>query len=192
MLSRVASHPTEAQLIVRGTDQWPQIFAKARIHHVNVRSQDTSGHQDRVDVNRTSANATGAIISTQGLAYNEANQITMTGYSYDGGGNLTAPPTAADTFNAAEQMTSSKNTSSGIATNYTYAGAAQNAVLSETSANGATINTTQDRASGLVKFGIRWYDPTTGTWTQQDTLDAPLDPINRNHTSKRGIGLISQ
>jgi len=38
----------------------------------------------------------------------------------------------------------------------------------------------QDRASGLVKFGIRWYNPTTGTWTQQDTLDTPLDPHNAN------------
>lgn len=38
----------------------------------------------------------------------------------------------------------------------------------------------QDRATGLVKFGIRWYNPITGTWTQQDTLDAPLDPVNGN------------
>ncbi|MBD8661493.1 hypothetical protein IFT72_14990 [Frigoribacterium sp. CFBP 8754] len=38
----------------------------------------------------------------------------------------------------------------------------------------------QDRASGLVKFGLRWYDATSGTWTQQDTLDAPLDPSNAN------------
>ncbi|RKR74783.1 RHS repeat-associated core domain-containing protein [Frondihabitans australicus] len=38
----------------------------------------------------------------------------------------------------------------------------------------------QDRASGLVKFGLRWYNPVTGTWTQQDTLDAPLDPANAN------------
>lgn len=38
----------------------------------------------------------------------------------------------------------------------------------------------QDRASGLVKFGLRWYNPATGTWTQQDTLDAPLDPHNGN------------
>lgn len=38
----------------------------------------------------------------------------------------------------------------------------------------------QDRASGLVKFGLRWYNPTTGTWTQQDTVDAPLDPANAN------------
>jgi len=38
----------------------------------------------------------------------------------------------------------------------------------------------QDRASGLVKFGIRWYNPTTGTWTQQDTLDTPLNPHNAN------------
>jgi RHS repeat-associated protein len=38
----------------------------------------------------------------------------------------------------------------------------------------------QDRATGLVKFGQRWYNPTTGTWTQQDTLDTPLDPANAN------------
>jgi RHS repeat-associated protein len=37
-----------------------------------------------------------------------------------------------------------------------------------------------DRASGLVKFGIRWYEAETGTWTQQDTLDVPLDPSNAN------------
>jgi RHS repeat-associated protein len=27
----------------------------------------------------------------------------------------------------------------------------------------------KDVTSGLVHFGTRWYDPTTGTWTQQDT-----------------------
>lgn len=37
-----------------------------------------------------------------------------------------------------------------------------------------------DRGTGLVKFGLRWYDVTTGAWTQQDTLDAPLDPGNAN------------
>jgi RHS repeat-associated protein len=37
-----------------------------------------------------------------------------------------------------------------------------------------------DRGTGLVKFGLRWYDVVTGAWTQQDTLDAPLDPGNAN------------
>jgi len=37
-----------------------------------------------------------------------------------------------------------------------------------------------DRGTGLVKFGLRWYDVATGAWTQQDTLDAPLDPGNAN------------
>jgi RHS repeat-associated protein len=39
---------------------------------------------------------------------------------------------------------------------------------------------------GIVKFGIRWYDPTTGRWTQQDTLDAPLDPANANRYAYAG------
>jgi len=32
----------------------------------------------------------------------------------------------------------------------------------------------------IVKFGLRWYLAATGTWTQRDTLDAPLDPKNAN------------
>jgi RHS repeat-associated protein len=38
----------------------------------------------------------------------------------------------------------------------------------------------QPHTTQLVKFGARWYDPTTGNWTQQDTLNAPLDPANGN------------
>jgi RHS repeat-associated protein len=37
-----------------------------------------------------------------------------------------------------------------------------------------------DTATGMVKFGQRWYDPYIGAWTQQDTLDNPLDPANGN------------
>ncbi|XAS65656.1 RHS repeat-associated core domain-containing protein [Micrococcaceae bacterium Sec5.8] len=38
----------------------------------------------------------------------------------------------------------------------------------------------QDRVTGWVKYGQRWYNPTLGRWTQQDTLDAPLNPANAN------------
>jgi len=38
----------------------------------------------------------------------------------------------------------------------------------------------QDRSTGYIKFGARWYDPATGTWTQQDTYNAPLSPGNAN------------
>ncbi len=44
----------------------------------------------------------------------------------------------------------------------------------------------KDPGSGLVKFGLRWYNPTTGTWTQQDTLDSPLDPANANRYAYAG------
>ncbi|WP_182047590.1 RHS repeat domain-containing protein [Curtobacterium sp. ME26] len=39
---------------------------------------------------------------------------------------------------------------------------------------------TEDTHTGLVKFGLRWYNPYLGSWTQQDTLDSPLDPSNGN------------
>lgn len=44
----------------------------------------------------------------------------------------------------------------------------------------------QDRATGLVKFGLRWYDATAGTWTQQDTLDSPLNPSDANRYGYAG------
>lgn len=38
----------------------------------------------------------------------------------------------------------------------------------------------QDRVTKLLKFGGRWYDTSLGSWTQQDQLNAPLDPANAN------------
>jgi RHS repeat-associated protein len=38
----------------------------------------------------------------------------------------------------------------------------------------------RDRATNEVRFGARYYSPVTGGWTQQDTLNAPLDPSNAN------------
>ena len=38
----------------------------------------------------------------------------------------------------------------------------------------------KDRTTGWVHYANRYYNPTTGTWTQQDDLDAPLDPGNAN------------
>ena len=231
--------------------------------------------------NRLTANVTGSKTSSQTLAYNAANQITTSGYSYDGAGNMTASPNASYTYNAAEQMTSATVNSTQY--NYTYAGATQNAVLSQTGGGKAynvvygrpdsngnptiaqykvdsntayveqdpntgqatmlhtstdiaalyiydglgspvalltdfsstaaqysydpyglpTLETTaggngvgqnpyafksgiQDRFTGFVKYGARWYNPTTGTWTQQDTLDSPLDASNANRYSFAG------
>jgi len=44
----------------------------------------------------------------------------------------------------------------------------------------------KDPSSGLVKFGQRWYNATTGTSTQQDTPDSPLDPANANRYAYAG------
>lgn len=44
----------------------------------------------------------------------------------------------------------------------------------------------KDRTTGWVHYAARYYNPTTGTWTQQDTLDAPLDPGNANRYAYAG------
>ena len=226
--------------------------------------------------NRTSTTETGSSPVSQTLTYNAANQITSTGYSYDGAGNLTAWPGYTATYNGDEQQTAT--VTAGVTTTYVYAGATMNELTNEATASGASyvyaygradsnglpeienvttggstayvthdntglpvmlqtnsaltcmylydglgnptalansastlaynlrfdpygantrIDTVggngavnanpyvfqggvQDRATGNIKFGARWYNPTTGSWTSQDTRNAPLDPANAN------------
>jgi RHS repeat-associated protein len=44
----------------------------------------------------------------------------------------------------------------------------------------------KDRTTGWVHYANRYYNPSTGTWTQQDDLDAPLDPANANRYAYAG------
>jgi RHS repeat-associated protein len=48
---------------------------------------------------------------------------------------------------------------------------------------GARASQTQN---DIIRFGLRWYLPTTGTWTQRDTLDSPLDPNNADRYAYAG------
>ena len=43
-----------------------------------------------------------------------------------------------------------------------------------------------DRSTNWVKFGYRWYSVGTGRFTQRDTLDAPLDPVDANRYTFAG------
>ncbi len=43
-----------------------------------------------------------------------------------------------------------------------------------------------DTTTGLYHYGQRYYNPTTGRWTQQDSLNAPLDPTNGNRYAYTG------
>lgn len=49
---------------------------------------------------------TGTSPSSQTLGFNNSNQITTAGYTYDASGDLTTSPGEATTFNAAGQQTS--------------------------------------------------------------------------------------
>lgn len=225
--------------------------------------------------NRTSSSVTGTSPSSQSLTFNNGNQISSAGYTYDGAGNLTASPNRAATFNAAGQQTST--TKSSATSTYSYAGTNNNELLSQVvpgdrtysfgygrtdrnglpiidsmtasgvgtgyviadpdgvplmlgtstgntvlylydginnpvvlSANGATSQAfaydpfgaqtkiggggfsstyenpyafqtgLKDRFTNEVKFGQRYYNPGTASWTQQDALNAPLNPKNAN------------
>lgn len=79
--------------------------------------------------NRLTANTTGASTSSQTLTFNAANQVTTTGHTFDGAGNLTADPSGTYTYNGAEQMTG-VTTSAGSFT-YKYAGTSQVEILQQ-------------------------------------------------------------
>ena len=40
--------------------------------------------------------------------------------------------------------------------------------------------------TGRFLFGVRFYDPGQGVWAQQDSLDAPFDPVNGNRYAYAG------
>jgi RHS repeat-associated protein len=238
--------------------------------------------------NRLTANVTGGTSSSQSFTFNAANQVTSSGYTFDGTGNLTADPAGAYTYNGAEQMVHVANGNGDGDHTYKYAGTSQVEVLQQQSAgstyrlvygrtnqvglpvieqvqedsytahitndpvtgqplmlisssgiqtlyvydglgnpvamltdynstayayafdpygvavltaggggNGVVQNPflfkggTQDRATGWVHYGNRWYNPTIGRWTQQDTLDAPLDPANANRYAYAGCDPIN-
>lgn len=46
---------------------------------------------------------------------------------------------------------------------------------------GGTLDST-----GLYKYGARYYDPSIGRWTQQDSVDAPGNPANANRYAYAG------
>jgi len=92
-------------------------------------------------------------------------------YLYDGIGNPIALANSANTltysvrydpYGAVTRLDAKGNTGGWLDNPYVFHGGVQ------------------DRATGNIKFGQRFYNPTTGTWTQQDPINAPLDPHNAN------------
>jgi len=78
--------------------------------------------------------------STQNLGYNPGNQITTTGYSHDGAGNLTADPSLGTFgYTAAGQL--STFTKSGVSGSYVYAGTDSSELVSQTCGRGPPSNT---------------------------------------------------
>jgi YD repeat-containing protein len=149
--------------------------------------------------NRLTATVTGANPSSQTFTANAANQITSTGYSYDGAGNLTADTTGSNSYNGAEQMTSVTRT--GGTYSYTYAGTSQNEVLSETTPTHGNIALVYGRSdqqgqpvveqvilNGTAK-GYVEHDPVTGQPLMLRTssgVELPVGPVEPDEVPSGG------
>ena len=109
----------------------------------------TFGYGYDADGNRTSVTTDGT--TTQSLSYNSANQISSSGYSYDGAGNMTAAPGGTSySYNAAEQMTSS--TVNGTTSAHVYAGTGERELTSAGSNQFVWGRTDQYGQSWLQSF----------------------------------------
>jgi len=240
---------------------------------------DTWTYEYDANGNRTKTTKNGTVVDTQ--TPNSANQLTGTGYSYDGAGNLTSAPGGMTlTYNGSNQLTARSGTANG---SYVFAGSNQNELIAQvvpggagyaytwgrtdrndlpvlenlTNPNGtsylwhddagsplamktfsgaiqyyaldglgspvALINANgiqtagysydpygqvtianltnnaaadlnpyrfagglHDRTTGFLKYGQRFYDPTAGRWTQQDSLEILADPSRANRYQYAG------
>jgi RHS repeat-associated protein len=102
-----------------------------------VYTYDASGNRTKVTKN--------GVVQQQPM-FNSANQISSTGYGYDGAGNLTASPGSVTlSYNGSDQLTGRSGGASG---SYTYAGSDQKELISQTVPGGGTIAYTWGRADG--------------------------------------------
>ena len=241
---------------------------------------DGNGNRKEADHN-TSSTAT----ALTDLTFNPENQITNSGYVYDGTGNITAKPGLPSiTYTAADQLASVTRSNTNTTYTYKHAGADNRELLEQTTPEGTysyaygrtnqvgvpmietltkdgqTANVIndpvtgqplmlrsstgmqsmyiydaapgspvalitsaaqegfaaeydpyglptvtadnggvelgqnpfgfaggiKDRTTNWVHYGNRYYDPRIGTWTQRDTLDDPLSPLNANRYAYAG------
>jgi RHS repeat-associated protein len=139
---------------------------------------DSAGN--RTEAKATNA-ATGAVKSDQKLTFNAVGQITTTGYSYDGVGNMTAAPGETFTYNGAQQLTAS--TKDGVKTTYEYAGGDMLKLLWQSTDGGAEYGYTYGTSdsNGVPVIANRTVtgtgtaavisDPTTGQALDLRTTD---------------------
>jgi RHS repeat-associated protein len=105
-------------------------------------------------------------------SYNFSNQITNTGYTYDGAGNLATTPSGGDTltYNDAGQWTAATATTG--TENFTYAGSSQDQVLSDGSATGITYGIAGQDGQPWIQS----YTP-AGSATDYVIRDQQGDPL---------------
>lgn len=109
-------------------------------------------------------------VSNQSLTYNSGNQISSSGYSYDGAGNRTADAGITAAYNTAGQMTSS--TKAGITTSYGYADTGNNELLREAIPGGDTYSYGRTDQNGLPEIEQITYTHDSTTPTSPTTTPA--------------------
>ncbi len=156
-----------------GYDTGNRVNAAAGSSHSKAYAYNTNGARTSVTTDGT---------TSQTRTYNAANQITTTGYTYDGAGNtLTAPGDTGRTYNAAEQMLTTHN--GGTAVTLTYAGTGQNELATTTTSTTTTYYTYGPPDPFGVPQVSSYHVVTTATGAQTDYY------IERDPSTGQPIGL---
>jgi RHS repeat-associated protein len=128
--------------------------------------------------NRETSVASGPYPATN-FTFNPANQITTTGYAYDGAGNLTKDPKGSYAYNAAGQLTTA--TLGSTSYDYSYAGGTQTELVAQSTPNG-DYEYTYGRTN---QFGLPVIEQVT--W-DGDTAYLENDPVTGQPLMMRSSG----
>ncbi len=112
-----------------------------RLTRASTSGGDTWAYSYDANGNRTETRKNGTVVQTQTV--NSANQLTGTGYTYDGAGNLTTAPGGMTlTYNGSNQLTGRSGSANG---SYVFAGSNQNELISQVVPGGNTYDYTWGR-----------------------------------------------
>jgi RHS repeat-associated protein len=138
---------------------------------------------------RASAGSTSFLNSTLGVT-GEQTGATATAYTRDDRGGLLSMRTGGGSFyyltDDLGSVVGLTDDSGAVVRTYAYAPFGE--TTSSTAAAGAPANPWRfvgahnyyTDSTGLMKVGIRYYDPELGRWTQRDPVWNPLDPQQAN------------
>lgn len=208
--SKVSSYSYDSNGNLTGSSATPSITYNAANQTTAIGST-TFGYSGPDQNQRVQVNNTNYVYSGLGCDC-ESNSAGTTYYTHDNSGQLIDERTPTGTyyylFDGLGSVVGLTDSTGALVGNETYHYDPYGVLLSQPVSTVLQQNAWRyasgydDVSTGLYKFGIRYYDATTGRWTQRDPVGGSLqettkanpyvyaddDPVNETDGSRKGLG----